>query len=151
HRRYCSRRVLAAADTGSPPRGGDGRGARRRQWRAAGLLARPRAVPRPPGRRWAPAPQAGRRRDFDAAGRPGTAASRDRADLEDARRTARADTAESASHRDRRATGLSDRETDLRESAASLRHGQSLSADDARTPSGDPRAAWPFDERQGVA
>ena len=71
--------------------------------------------------------------------------------LEDARRSARSHAAQRARDRHRRAAWLSNREGDVREPAATLRHGEPLCAGRNRTPSGDSRTARAFGERQGVA
>ena len=73
-----------------------------------------------------------RKRVIDAistrAGSPRPAEDGRRGALEDARRPARAHSLNAARHRHRRAAGLSNREADVREPAAALRHGEPLCA-----------------------
>ena len=71
--------------------------------------------------------------------------------LEDAGRAARSHSPQRARDGHRRAAWLSNREADVREPAAPLRHGESLCAGWNGTPPGDSRTAGAFGERQSVA
>src|SRR5206468_6767853 len=85
------------------------------------------------------------------AGRARSATDGDRRALADAGRAARSPSPECARDRDRRAARLSNREADIREQAATLRHGEPLRARRNGTPSGDSCAARTFGEWQGLA